>query len=369
MDLEQAPGYLRCILKNSGDLIFAADTDGRLLFLSAAGEKLLGRTGDAAAGTPVKDLADDPAALEGLIEACMEQGRAVHGEVAFRGRDGVPVHCDVALDRLEDAEGRPAGVVGVCRDITSWKKLQEDLILVDRLAEIGRIASGVAHEINNPLAVISEISGWVGVVVSDAGGLSEEDREELETAVRRIGEQTDRCKAITRQVLGFARDTRPSTATLDIHQLLSQTIEFLKPELKVKNIRLVQRFVEGVLEVRSDAKMLEQVFVNLLSNALYAIKEKGDSKGRIELKTVKREGMVEVSVSDTGTGIPKQEREKIFGLFYTTKPPGKGTGLGLPICRNILKKLGGDISFESEPGVGTTFTVRVPVSGNPTAIS
>jgi two-component system NtrC family sensor kinase len=251
--------------------------------------------------------------------------------------------------------------VAICRDITLWKKLQEDLIRVDRLAEIGRIASGIAHEINNPLAVINEIAGWAGTLVSDAGGLSREDRVELETAVKRISEQTGRCSSITHQLLDFARDSAPAKRSLDIHQLLNETIGFLKPDLKFKNIEIVPIFDEGLFEIHSDPKLLEQVFINLLSNAIYAIKQKGTCQGRIEIRTSKPGTNVEIVISDNGTGIPDEDREKIFDLFYTTKPTGKGTGLGMPICQNIVNKLGGDIIFESRVGEGTTFTVRIPV--------
>jgi signal transduction histidine kinase len=108
--------------------------------------------------------------------------------------------------------------------------------------------------------------------------------------------------------------------------------------------------------------LLEQVFVNLLSNAIYALLEKGGANGRIEIRTVKAESHIEISFTDNGPGIPEKDQAKIFELFYTTKPPGKGTGLGLPICQNIVRNLGGEITFESAVGVGTTFTVRLPVS-------
>ena len=114
--------------------------------------------------------------------------------------------------------------------------------------------------------------------------------------------------------------------------------------------------------VNSDKKLLEQIVVNLVTNAIHAIQETGRGTGHIEITTVKTNSDIEIRFKDDGTGIPAEEQTKIFGLFYTTKPPGKGTGLGLAICRNIMEKLGGDISLESEVGLGTTFTVRIPIS-------
>jgi PAS domain S-box-containing protein len=362
IQLHQATSFLQSILQNSNDLIFATDVDGILVSFSKGGEKLLGYTWDELAGSFIKSLATDSLELEKLVTNSREEGSAVRLEFPFRHKDGNTIYCDVSLINLTNTEGKTVGTVGICRDITLWKKLQEDLIQIDRLAEIGRIASGVAHEINNPLAIISEISGWAGVVVSDAKGLSKEDREELETAVRRIGEQTGRCKDITHQLLGFARGSAPAMTSFDMHALIKKTISFLEPQLKFKPIDVVLNFQDEALPIKSDPKMLEQVFVNLITNAIYAVKEKGTDRGRIELKTSRAGSNMEITITDNGTGIPKADQEKIFDLFYTTKPPGKGTGLGIPICRNIIKKLGGEISVESQEGTGTTFTVSIPVS-------
>jgi two-component system NtrC family sensor kinase len=252
--------------------------------------------------------------------------------------------------------------VGICRDITQWKQLQEDLIRVDRLAEIGRTASGIAHEINNPIAVIGEVSGWIGAVAADAEGLNPEDRDEIETAVRHIREQTRRCRSITHQLLTFVRDSAPSRTSVDIHQLLEETVSFLNPELKFKDVKVELNLMEGPLLLNSDKQMIEQVLVNLISNAVYAVKEKGKREGRIEIETVRDGSMMEIRISDSGTGISAENQKRMYDLFFTTKPPGKGTGLGLPICQNIIKKLGGNLSFETEAGEGTTFFVRLPAS-------
>jgi len=361
IQLHQTTVFLQSILQNSNDLIFATDVDGVLVSFSKGGEKALGYTREELAGSFIRDLADDPLEFDKLTKASREKGSAVRLELPFRGKDGQTIHCDISLINLTNTEGKTVGRVAICRDITHRKKLQEDLIQIDRLAEIGRIASGVAHEINNPLAIISEISGWAGAVVSDAKGLSEEDREELETAARRIGEQTDRCKAITHQLLSFARGSGPDIASFDIHSLIKKTVSFLEPQLKFKTIDIVLNFEDEALRIKSDPRMLEQVFVNLVSNAIYAVKEKGIDQGRIELKISRAGPNIEIMISDNGTGIPEGDQKKIFDLFYTTKPLGKGTGLGVPICRNIIKKLGGDISVESQEGTGTTFTVRIPV--------
>ena len=196
--------------------------------------------------------------------------------------------------------------------------------------------------------------------------MGEEDREEIKTSVRHIGEQTKRCRHITGQLLSFVRESKLSTTSLDAHELLRGTVNLLTPELKFTDVEIVYNFMEGPVFVNSDKQLLEQVFVNFISNAVYAVKEKGDKRGRITLETYLDDTggvpMVEIKISDTGVGISRKNQKSIYEYFYTTKPPGKGTGLGLPISRDIIKNLGGSISLESEPGEGTTFTVRLPVS-------
>jgi len=354
--------FLHCMLDNSDDMVFATDVDGILVSFSKGGEKVLGYTMEQMAGRHVNDLADDPLGFEKLAAISREEGSAASLEFPFQHKAGHTIYFDVSLISLTDADGQFAGTVGICRDITLWKKFEEDLIRVDRLAEIGRTASGIAHEINNPIAVIGEISGWIEVVVGDAKGLNQKDRDELETAVQNIIKQVKRCRHITHQLLSYVRDLEPTQSSLDVHELLKQTVSFLNPELKFKDFEVVLNFMEGPLLLHSDKQMLEQVFVNLISNAIYAIKEKGETGGQIVLKTSRDKSMLEIRISDNGTGISEENQKQMHDLFFTTKPTGKGTGLGLPICQNIIKKLGGGFSFETEIGEGTTFIVKLPVS-------
>ena len=163
-ELVQTRRYLQCILQNSSDMVFSADINGILISFSSGGEKALGYSWEDVAGRPVRELTVDPPEFDRLATISQEEGSAVRSEFPFRHRDGHTIYCDVSLSSLTNTEGQTVGTVGICRDITQWKNLQEDLIRVDRLAEIGRTASGIAHEINNPLAIIGEISGWIGTV-------------------------------------------------------------------------------------------------------------------------------------------------------------------------------------------------------------
>jgi len=362
IELHQTRGYLQCILQNSQDMIFATETGGMLVSFSRGGEKLLGYSPAELIGTYIKDLAEDPESFERFFISSQDEGPTVQFDIPFRHKKGDTVLCNVSLINLMNREGQRVGTVGVCRDITMWKKIQEDLVQVDRLAEIGRIASGVAHEINNPLAIIAEASGWAGMVISDAKGLNPEDRKELEKAIKEIRHQTGRCRSITHELLDFARGSAPELTEFDIHDILRESINFLRPELKHTSIEVDTQFMPGPLPIKSDPKLLEQVFVNFITNAIHAIRSKGNDKGCIRIKTLTTDSDVKISFEDNGVGITEENQKKIFQLFFSTKAPGKGTGLGLPISQNIIKKLGGTITLDSKPGVGTNLTVRLPLS-------
>ncbi len=360
-EIQQTRSLLHSVLQNSTDIIFAADLNGFLVSFNRGGETALGYEWLEIAGKPVRALARDPEAFDRLLEVSGQNGQAAASDFPFLRKTGQDVYCDVSLVNLKNADDQSIGTVGICRDVTSWKSLQEDLIRVDRLAEMGRIAASVAHEINNPLAVINEAAGWGAVVARDAEGMKQEDKEELEKVFKDIVEQTMRCRSRTKQVLGFARDSEPTKKEFDIHGLLRETVAFLDPELKYKQIDIVYELSDGPLVLNSDPKQLEQVFVNLLTNAIYAIKEKEEGHGTIKLRTSLSESAAEIQISDSGTGMSEEVRKKIFNLFYTTKPRGKGTGLGLAICGNIIKKLGGEIDCRSQQGHGTTFSIRIPL--------
>jgi PAS domain S-box-containing protein len=286
IELEQARGYLQCILQSSADMIFGTDVGGILISFSKGGEKVLGYSWEDVIGKPISDFAEDPAEFEHIMAATQEESGVVALDVHFRHKEQNTVHCHASFMSLKNRTGQRVGIVGVCRDITLWKKFQDDLVRVDRLAEIGRIAAGVAHEINNPLAIISEASGWAATVISDAKGLDPDDRRELEAAVKEIGVQTRRGRNITHKLLDFTRDSAPTSSEFDIHELLKDTIGFLRPELKHTSIEIDLKFASGEpLRISSDPRLLEQVFVNFITNAIHAILEKGEKKGRIEITT------------------------------------------------------------------------------------
>jgi len=362
LELNETKALLQSIIKNSGEIIFSLDLAGLIISLNPAAELFLGYKINNVRGRPFRDLADDPREFESLTTLMHQEGKSSHPAFALRHQDGRQVMCRLLLLRLTNPAGRHILTVIIAADLSLPREQQERLIQVDRLAEIGRMSSSIAHEINNPLAVISEIAGWTESVAADAVGLNNTDRQELLTALTKIGEQTKRCRAVTHQLLNFARETPPIRSMCDLHHLFDEVLEFLEPQLKYKPIEIKMDLAEEALRLQSEPKMLEQVLVNLMTNAIDAVQEKGAPGGCINISAKRAAEMVEIQVQDNGTGIREEDRGRIFDLFCTTKPAGKGTGLGLPISRNIVEKLGGRLSVDSRWGEGTTFTIRLPLT-------
>ncbi len=352
---------LDSILENSSEIIFATDEKGIIQSISKAGGEILGYNPQELVGKDARKLAAEPDRLDQLFQRCLEQGKLRDLELTLRHKDGIEIPCRGSISILVNEQAKTRGFVAVCSDTSRWQKFNEELVRLDRLAETGRLAAGIVHEINNPLAVILEIIGWSKDLLADLKDLAPEHREELETAFEHIHKQTERCRSITRRVLAFARKAPPEKKEIDLKELLEETVTFLQPEFKYEDIQINFDFPSDPIKIISDPKKLEQVFVNLITNAIHAVKDKGSSQGRIRIKAALQDSFVEVSIEDNGIGIPYDIKKKIFDLFFTTKPAGTGTGLGLSISQNILKNLGGDIRFESEPGKGTTFTVKLPL--------
>ncbi|MFH1058469.1 MAG: ATP-binding protein [Pseudomonadota bacterium] len=225
-----------------------------------------------------------------------------------------------------------------------------------RLVSMGRMAAGVAHEINNPLAAIGELAGLMDDLM-DADFVNTYPRgPKFKENVAKIQSHVERARLVTHRLLGFARRMEPKQDSVDLNEVLNETCSFLEKEALFKDVVIGKSLTEGLARIKSDRAQLQQVFLNLINNALDAVKE----GGHIMLTTRPAGQFLEVLVSDDGPGIPAELRERIFDPFFTTKSPGQGTGLGLSISHSIMQRLGGSLELESQPGQGATFIVRVP---------
>lgn len=236
--------------------------------------------------------------------------------------------------------------------------LDQQLIQSQKLAAVGELSSGIAHEINNPLAIIGQEAEWMRHLLKDPGGVNTQWQEDLKDSLQEIVRQIDRCKDITHKLLDFARKKEPLVQGADLNKLIEDMVKLVEKEAVHKNIIIARKYDENLPAISTDTPLMRQVVLNLLNNAVYAVSK----DGTVTVTTrPEPDDWAVVEIDDTGCGIRKEDLGKIFDPFFTTKPQGEGTGLGLSICHGIVTKLGGRIDVMSVVGEGTIFSVRLPL--------
>jgi two-component system NtrC family sensor kinase len=228
-----------------------------------------------------------------------------------------------------------------------------------KMAALGKMAAGIAHEINNPLAVIGEKAGWIKDLLGMEDVEKCENFQELADAVNKIEYHVVRAKTVTHRLLGFARRMEPMVEKININEVLDESIEFLKNEARYRNIEIQSSYAPDLPLITTDQSQLQQVFLNIINNGIDAIGKDGEIL--INTRHLAKNHELCIEIHDTGPGMPKEVISKIFDPFFTTKEVGKGTGLGLSISYSIIEKLGGRIMVASAEGQGTTFTIYLPV--------
>lgn len=243
--------------------------------------------------------------------------------------------------------------------------LGRQLIAAGRLAEIGEMSAGIAHEINNPLQIISAEQKLASTILDDMLVRGEiapsEDLVDVVDSIRQISVQVDRCGAITHALLKFARQDEPVVVDVNLAELIPDAVALTANKAKIGGVTVTQQLADEPLVVRGDYGQLQQVLVNLLNNALDAIEET-DLAGRITVAARTDSGRIIVSVTDNGGGISSADMAKIFTPFFTTKPVGQGTGLGLSICFGLIEQMGGSMEVSSRKGEGSTMRINLPIA-------
>ncbi len=345
--------FNRNILNHTQSMILVLDTAG---LVSYANRRCF-QAGFCEAdllGHPFADLI--PPARRPIAAEAFE--RALDGEVTdnlelpvLRGIDRLG-QFSISLSPMRDEHGEINSIVVVMTDITDAATMQAKLMHTEKMAALGQLVSGVAHEVNNPLAAIV---GFADLLLENPA-IPEEARQELTV----ILEEAQRTRLIVQNLLSFARQMPPQREPVRVNAVLRQTLKLRAYDLASHRVEVIERYEEQVPLTIADPNQLQQVFLNILNNAFDAVREI-PRRGRIEIATLRRDGHVEISFCDNGPGIANPER--IFDPFYTTKEVGKGTGLGLSICYGIVRSHQGEILAQNHPdGEGCTFFVRLPAA-------
>ncbi|MFH0822922.1 MAG: ATP-binding protein [Pseudomonadota bacterium] len=340
------------VFESSMDMIFILDGEGRFLDINKAGTASLGYDSkeDIIGERALGDLFVCRDELRQLMADLQSEGYVKDRECRLVSAKGVELSFLLGAAGRKDDSGRTESYEGIAKDITARRQMERQLQMADKLASLGQVSTGIAHEINNPLGIIL---GYTQLLIREANP-GTQVRDDLKT----IEKHVLNCKRVVEDLLKFARSTRTNNTSLDLNQCLADVVSLLAHQLELDNIHLEMDLHPDPLTVVGDAEKLKQVFMNLLVNAKQAISRSGNI-------TVKSEHdpeaeAVSVVISDTGCGISPQAIDKIFDPFFTTKPLGEGTGLGLSVSYGIIQDHKGRIEVVSQPGKGSTFAVILP---------
>jgi PAS domain S-box-containing protein len=297
--------------------------------------------------------------FEAALETTANGQQVENLELQARRSDETMGHFSISLSPMRDEQSAVNNLVVVMTDITDAVLLQAKLAHSERMATIGRLVSGVAHEVNNPLAAIL---GFTDLLLENPE-VPPSAREDLQI----ILQETQRTKDIVQDLLSFARQRPVQREPVQVNTVLRQTIKLRSYDFASHGVEVSEEFDETLQPALGDAQQLQQVFLNILNNAYDAVQETG-RRGHIGIRTERDGNSVQVVVTDNGTGIA--DPQHIFDPFYTTKQPGKGTGLGLSICYGIVRAHGGEIQcWNNAEGGGSTFVVRIPIAAEQPAMA
>jgi PAS domain S-box-containing protein len=391
--------YNESIIQNMNSALLVADGDGRVTFANPTAEEILGAESDRLVGRLVWDWFDTTDRPRSLIARTLEDGDRFKGaETAITREDGSIIPIGISCATIREAGSQRIGAVAIFRDLTEIKQLQRQVLQTEKMASIGQLAAGIAHEINNPMGFIHANLFQMAEYLTDlrrvweavdelqevlARGSIEQAREVSEVlasasreidlefvkgdfvkAVRESQEGSERIRHIVQDLRDFSRQDAAERVLADVNQCVDSTANIVWTMMK-HSVRFEKEY-DDLPKVRCYPMQLKQVFMNLLVNAYQAILERvedGGEVGEIRIRTEQVRDGVRVSIRDTGTGIPPENLSRIFDPFFTTKRVGVGTGLGLSTSYSIVGRHGGTIEVESKLGEGSRFEVWLPREG------
>ncbi len=361
--LKRSNAFLRNLMLSSVDGVIAADLKGKILIFNDAASEISGYgVAEALDNLNIRQIYPGEGAKDVMKKLRSEdyggKGKLKSYQVNFLRKSGeiIPISLNAAVVYEKDAE---VATIGFFHDLRAnikmkkeLEKTQVQLMQAEKMASLGKLAAGVAHQLNNPLGGITLFTKLV---------MEEYDHDEkVMEDLKRILKDAERCRDTVKELLEFARQTRQEMRLHDINQALSRTLFLLENQTLFQNIRIEKQLSDNLPKVPGDIQQLNHLFMNIILNAAQAM----EGKGKLTLKTCMIEGQdkVRIEIADTGPGIPDDVMPHIFDPFFTTKEEGKGTGLGLSMAYGIVQNHGGTIKAASFPGQGTAFTVELSLT-------
>jgi two-component system, NtrC family, sensor kinase len=361
--IDLATGLLQ-VMQEADVLVAVTDLEGRLVAWNPALSRLTGCKKVEGLGKNlaewltergVRDLAD-------IMREAANRGEAIRCEVRLPGAGGGIAAAAFNVLPMRAASGKTTAIMAVGHDLTALRGLQSQVLHAEKLATVGQIAAGVAHEINNPLTSVQMCIEAVlrkGILALEGRVPNAFEPHDVER-LKKIQEGAERIQKFTRDLTTYARPSGREVEPVDLSEVVEHALSFCEPVLYAAKAKLMRALVVDLPKIRVVRDHIMQVVTNLVSNAAQSLSESG---GTVTVQTYRAaESWLGLAVSDNGEGIREQDRSRVFEPFFTTKPAGRGTGLGLPVVKNIVLAHGGQIRFEANPSGGTTFFVALPMS-------
>ena len=355
------------LLDGFPDIIQSVDADGTIVYANRRAAQLLGYAPAELLGKNVTEIYA-PEVLDKVRHGFAKlktTGNLTVNESLLIDQTGNRIPVEIRSFAVYDEDGQFLRTFSILRDIRDIKELQNSLIHAGRLAAIGELAACVAHDINNPLSVIKLYLDMLKHELQDIAGIPAAASDLFTDGLASIAKASDRIERLANHLREFSRTRENQSELVNLHQTLADALFMVTGKINDSKLTVIKELPDAVPYVRGDASQLEQVFMNLLSNACDATKGRPDPELHIRITAVTegtRRNHWAIQIKDNGGGIPPDVRDQIFTPFFTTKPKGQGTGLGLSISRHIVRRHRGEIQAASEPGQGATFTVFLPMA-------
>ncbi len=342
----------RRIFEVSKDMILVAKKDGLIVDLNPVGRNILGyqQSDVSIDGRRFQEFFCHQTYWNQILHTIEEQGFISNFEADLKHKNGMTIRSLVSGSLDKGPVDEEDTIHFLVKDIEQRRLMDKQMAQAEKLASIGQLSAGIAHEINNPLGIIL---GYTQLLLRNEGN-EEERQDDLRTIVKHARS----CKLIVEDLLNFAREPEPKKSFIDIHGVIDEVLNFIQHHSNLDDTQIVSEFDPRVPPLELDEKQIKQVLINLIMNAQHAVGNNGTIK--VITKFNSGDKKLFIKVIDTGYGIEKKNLSRIFDPFFTTKPTGEGTGLGLSVSYGIIKNHGGDISVESEPGKGSTFKITLP---------